>query len=135
MFANVINDLLKQASKVCYEEGAERDQITETLLENMKPIAKHFETGANKPKGNKYLIGNYITFVDFMLLELCERVQFITGRLLEENQALQRYYQNLMTHPKILNYMCKDEGFKTRLFNAKSAKINNRPERSEAESG
>ena len=40
----------------------------------------------------KYLVGNTVSYVDFMLLEQLERIQFLTdGRLYQEHAVLQTY--------------------------------------------
>ncbi len=76
----------------------------------------------------KFLVGDYITYIDFMLFELCERIAFLTdGRLFEKEPMLQRHNQEIVMLPKILNYMQSDLDFKGRLFNNKVARINNHP--------
>ena len=41
---------------------------------------------------SKFLAGNSVSFVDFMLLELLERIQFLTdGRLYQEHTLLLTY--------------------------------------------
>ena len=82
-----------------------------------------------KMSNSKFLVGNTVTYVDFILFELCEVGQFLTdGRLCSENVILARYSQNFMMLPRITDYLANDADFRKRTFNNKIAKINNSPE-------
>ena len=79
MLAHIVNELNKQASVPCYFGEKSKSDIGDNLLKNIKPIVQHLEV-----MRTKFLIADYITYVDFMLFELCERIAFLTdGRLFE----------------------------------------------------
>ena len=87
MLAHVLADTMMNATMPCYVES-DKLKVSEVCLKLMQPIVAYLET----TKGT-CLVGNNLTYVDFMLFELCERVQFITdGRLFLANRRLQTYH-------------------------------------------
>ena len=89
MFAHVFTELMKHASVPCYVEGIEKSAIGDNLLKEFKPITKHLQDHST----HKFLVGNYLTYADFMLLEIIQRITWLTdGRLLSENAVLKQYY-------------------------------------------
>ena len=66
MLAHVFTNFNTIAAKPCYLENADKRAIGDNLLKEIKGIVGHFEERSSK----QYLVGNYLTYVDFMLLEL-----------------------------------------------------------------
>ena len=67
-----------------------------------------------------------MTYPDLMLLECCERIQFITnGQLFEKYGNLKNFHVRMSGLAEIAHYMVGDKDFKTWPFNNKSAIINN----------
>ena len=123
MLAHVISEVTKQSGVPCYVGTQTKAEIGDDMLLKIKPIVAHLEL-----QRSKFLLGDYLTYVDFMLFELCERVHFLTdGRLYEEAPLLQKHNQEIVTLPPIVGYIAKNQEFKTRLFNNKIARINNHP--------
>lgn len=74
---------------------------------------------------NKFLMGENITYLDFIFLELCDFVQFLTdNQFFEENKSITRYVKTMNGKKQIKQYVAS-ERFMTKPFNNKIAKINN----------
>ena len=87
MLAHVISEVTKQSGVPCYVGTQTKAEIGDDMLLKIKPIVAHLEL-----QRSKFLVGDYLTYVDFMLFELCERVHFLTdGRLYEEAPLLQKH--------------------------------------------
>jgi len=98
MLAHRLVDLTKEASIACYMEGIIQAELGVKLLSGIEPIVDFME--ANKAK---FLMGSEPTYPDFILFELCERIEFISeSKLFKEYPILQRFHQNLMMVPEIL---------------------------------
>ena len=77
----------------CYFEGADtlggRLAITENCMKEVQYFVGKLENIGDE---FKYLISDTVSIADFMLLELLERIQFLTdGRLYQEHAVLQSY--------------------------------------------
>ena len=121
MYAHTIDNFQKIATKPCYLEGADKQAIGDNCLKEVQAFVRVFEAqGAS----GKFLVGNSVSYPDFMLLELLERIQFLTdGRLYKEHAILQTYSQNVIA--LIESYYKTNELFQQRLFNASEALVNN----------
>ena len=70
----------------------DKQALGENLLKNMKAVVKHLQASKMKSSSSMFLLGSYVTYIDFILFELCELVQFLTdGCLFTENPILERY--------------------------------------------
>ena len=88
MLAHVLTKFNTIAAKPCYLENVDKTTEGDNLLKEIKSVVGHFEERNN----SKYLVGDYLTYVDFMLYELLERIQFMTdGRLFKEHRVLETY--------------------------------------------
>lgn len=104
MLAGVLSTMKEIATKPCYISD-DKAALAANVLENFKKIVEYCEMNG----GSKFLVGNYVTYVDFIFFELCNLVEFITdGRLINENPVIQRYCQNFMMLPKILVYVAEN---------------------------
>ena len=86
MFSHVLIELNRLATKPCYMPEADKQAIGDNILKNMAPIVEHFEA-----KNLTVLLGSdsALSYTDFLLFEVCERVEFLTeGRLLRQHPAL-----------------------------------------------
>ena len=70
MAAGVIGDLKGAITMPCYTSG-DRAAIAALILDKIKPISAYL---ADKT----FLVGDSVTYVDFILFELCELMSFIT---------------------------------------------------------
>ena len=122
MFAHVLTELLRMASQPCYLEDVNRKELGENLIKAIQPMLEHLEI-----RSEKFLLSNQPTYIDFMLYELSERIQFISeGQLYAKSKTLEKYCQNVQMLPKIVDYIIRsDEALKASKFNNKNAKINN----------
>lgn len=76
MVASQVIDLKGSVTMPCYTSG-NRDAITRSLLAKVKPVVNFLGT-------NKFLVGNAVTYVDFVMFELCDFMQWISeGKLFE----------------------------------------------------
>lgn len=72
-----------------------------------------------------FLIGDYLTFLDFYMLESCDFVQWLTNdEFYTENKQVARYVKR-MKALKIIKRYIKSDRFLEKPFNNKVAKINN----------
>ena len=70
MVATVISDLKAAVTMPCYTSG-DKVAITMALLEKVKPLVDFL--------GEKdFLIGKNVTYVDFILFELCDMMEWIS---------------------------------------------------------
>ena len=69
MLAGVLTELNKQATMPCYFGDQSKEQIGDNLIKAVARVVKHLE----EPVSKKFLAGSYLTYVDFMLFEVCER--------------------------------------------------------------
>ena len=125
MLAHIIHDLLKKTNVQCYITHAinfDRVQLGALLVQQMEELAHY--VGSHK---KEFLVGADPTFPDFMLFELCERIQFISeGILLMKYPALHNYINHVALLPQIARYMQFNKNFNELPFNNKNAIINDR---------
>ena len=72
---------------------------------------------------HEFMAGTELTYVDFVMLELCEYAQYLSqGELYKENLNIERYITKMKNYPQIKSYLASDrlDGIK---FNNKNAKI------------
>ena len=70
-------------------EGADKLAIAENCMKEVQYFVQTLEAIGDK---FKFLISDTVSYVDFMLLELLERIQFLTdGRLYQEHAVVQSY--------------------------------------------
>ena len=69
MFASVLMELGRMATQPCYLDGVDREELSQNLIKAIQPIFNHLET-----RTVKFLLSNQVKFVDFMLIEVCERI-------------------------------------------------------------
>lgn len=117
MVAGCIKDLNSFLIGHCYGSG-DRDAV-------MKGVER-FLPNFSKFLGNKtYLVGDYLTFVDFLLYELLELIDFISeSKSLSNYENLRNYMQN-MRNSEFMKVHKESGRYVERPFNNKMAKINN----------
>lgn len=72
-----------------------------------------------------YICGDNITWVDFVLLELIDFVEFLTsGEFSSENKPIPKYIKRIKGKRQLKKYIASDKYF-AKPFNNKIAKINN----------
>ena len=92
--------------------------ITKNSLAKLEAVDRHL-------KGKKYSIGDYITFVDFQIIETFALLETATdGKVFEVYPDLKALYDRITEVPEIKAYMSSDR-FVSRPHNNKTAKINN----------
>jgi glutathione S-transferase len=117
MVAGVIKDLNSFIIGHCYGSG-DKDAIIKGLETRLSPFNKFLE---NKT----YLVGDYLTFVDFLLYELLELIDFISGSISLVNFENLRNLLNNMRNSDFMKTHRESGRFVERPFNNKMAKINN----------
>ena len=90
MMAHTLTELLKQATLPCYMEDVDRDEFSRNLLSSIAAVASYLDD-------RSYLAGEVVTLADFILLECCERIQFITeGQLFEKYRNLNDHHNRMV---------------------------------------
>ena len=102
----------------CYTQG-DRVAITMNLLEKVKPVVNYLGT-------KNFLVGDNVTYVDFIFFELCDFMDWISqGVLYERNPSLQTYHERMRTLPRLSEFYGDDSKCIKKPFNNKVAKLNN----------
>ena len=80
---------------------------------------------SNFLKNKKFLIGNDICYLDFVVFELLELIDLVTdGKVFQEFDNLSSYHHRIQNLPKLRDYI-DSEDFLKAPFHMKNAKINN----------
>lgn len=124
MLAGVIKDLNNFIIGICYGSG-DKEALLKGVQERLPPFEKFMETD---PSGySSYLLGGYITFVDFLFYELLELICFVSGsgeKIFYDFGLLRSFRDRMANSDWMMRH--RDEGrFVERPFNNKYAKINN----------
>ena len=118
MLCQIISDLKATITMPCYTTG-DRVAIQMDKLEKLKPIVAYMGD-------KKFLVGDNVTYVDFILFELCDFMDFLSeGLLYERNPTLKDYFDRVKALPRLAEYYADDERCRKRPYNNKTAKINN----------
>ena len=117
MLSGVIRDTYGPVISHCYGDGNKLKLVEESFA-SVSMIVKYL---GNK----KFLVGDYVTFVDFIFYEFLELVDFVSeGKVHAESPTLKAYKENVEKLEKMQEHM-KSDRFVKRPFNNKVAKINN----------
>ena len=69
--------------------GTDPQNLAKVCREKMAPIVAYMGK-------SKFLMGEDITYLDFIFLELCDFVQFLTAdKFFEENKSITRYVKTM----------------------------------------
>ena len=118
MVAGILADLKGAVSLPCYTVG-DKSQISELVLNKVKQIANYLG-------GKKYLVGDNVTYIDFILFELCDFMSWLTdGAIYTQHLNLEAYFHRVKELPKLKEFFEDDEKCIKRPFNNKEAKLNN----------
>ena len=99
-----------------------REQLGQSFVQKMEMLALYVEN-----LSTNFLVGPYPSYADFMLFELCSRIQFISeGALFNKFQSLNNYGNRIALLPQITRYLQFDSTFMDLPFNNRNAKINDR---------
>lgn len=89
MLADILTDAAREATLMCYDKRPNREELAEKMMFRMESIEKYLEVNSS----SKFLLGSEPCYADFMLFELCERVQWITeSKLFKQLPRLQRFH-------------------------------------------
>jgi glutathione S-transferase len=115
MLYGILGDIKSCATMHCYRTG-NVDQLKNDVYPRLEAVGKFL---AN----NKFLVGDYVTYVDFIFYELCELIAFITNNeIYEKYPTLKSYKENVESLERIREYI-GSERFMAKPFNNKIAKI------------
>jgi len=118
MVLGVLEDLKGALTGPCYSGAMDRAALEQLALDRSAPLAKFME-------GRKWVAGETLTYVDFVLFELLELQDFITdGKIFKTFPVLKAYHDRVHALPRVKEYYDSDRCMK-RPFNNKVAKINN----------
>ena len=117
MLASNFMNLMNETINGCYQFDS-KDKLSVYLLDKAQEIS-------NFLKNKKFLIGNDICYIDFIVFELLELVFLVTdGKVFTEFDNLSSYHQRIQNLPKLRDYI-DSEDFLKAPFHMKNAKINN----------
>ena len=117
MLYSQLKDVKSAITGPCYV-GQDRDVLKQTAKAKMEPIVSYMGK-------REHLIGNSLTFLDFIMLELCDFVQWLSEEeFYKENKQIFRYVKKMQGLRQIKRYKMSDR-FIEKPFNNKVAKINN----------
>ena len=110
------------ATQPCYLSD-DKAALAKNVTENFKVIVDYY-----KSKDTPFLLGNYLTYVDFMLFELCHYISFLTDdSLYEDYPAIERFYLTMSMLQSLQRFDSPWCSLAKMPFNNKIAKINNVP--------
>lgn len=117
MLTGVVKDVYGPVISHCYGTG-DKQKLVEGAFSALPGLVKYLGS-------KKFLVGDYVTFVDFCFYEFLELVDFVSeGRVYGENPSLKAYKENIEKLEKMQEHIKSDRYLK-RPFNNKVAKINN----------
>ena len=118
MVASQVADLKGAVTLPCYTSG-DRASIASNALDKVQPIVRFLGS-------NKYIAGGELTYVDFVLFELCELMQWISeGQLFTKNPTLLAHSNRMKALPRLSDFYQDDTRCMKAPFNNKVAKLNN----------
>jgi glutathione S-transferase len=117
MLFAMISEIKTQASTACYT-GNDRAAITKNATDKLAPVVKYLE-------GKKFIVGDYLTFVDLYFAETLDLLRFISEeKIYETYPVLKEYFERVCEVPSLKEFLESDR-FMERTFNNKFAQINN----------
>lgn len=117
MLTGVIKDIYFPAIMHCYGDG-NKEKLVEETFSGLPKFVEYL--GAKK-----FLVGDYVTYVDFSFYEFLELVDTVSeGRLYAEFPAFKAYKENVERLESMQEHL-KSDRYVKRTFNNKSALINN----------
>ena len=119
MLQSVIADLKGAVTLPCYTTG-DRAAISKLIHEKIGPIVSYL---GEKP----FLIGENVTYVDFIFFELLDFCGFITeGKVFQQHGPnLKEFMLRMSNLPKLKEFWADPQRCIKRPFNNKIAKLNN----------
>ena len=117
MMGAVINDLKVAGVMIpCYVHG-DREKIEEDCKKRLEPIVKWLGD-------KKFLMGNNICYLDFILFECTNVIEFVSeGRVWTDYPILKPYNERIRAIPELADAIKKAEA---KAFNNPFAKLNNK---------
>merc|ERR1712127_50172 len=121
MLAGVSTDLKMGTTMPCYTTG-DKAQIQSAIDAKLPAIV-------NFLGGKQFLVGDYVTYIDFYFWELLNTLKFYTdGGVFTTFPTLQAYHNNVAGLPGVKEYLADPNCIEHKYtFNNKVAKINNNP--------
>eukprot|EP01017_Pseudomicrothorax_dubius_P031019 TRINITY_DN3916_c0_g1_i3.p1 TRINITY_DN3916_c0_g1~~TRINITY_DN3916_c0_g1_i3.p1 ORF type:complete len:218 (+),score=54.31 TRINITY_DN3916_c0_g1_i3:38-691(+) len=114
----VVTDLSNDVLQYCFNPEAE-SIVHKFLNDKVHPRLERFDSFL---KTNEYLIGSYITFIDFVFFELIAMLLAAFDNVLEKYPSLRAYRDRIAQIPKIEAYY-QSPRFPTRSFLPPSAAV------------
>lgn len=118
MYSGVVSDTKNAVNAHCYQTG-DKQAVATISQQKLEPLAKCL--------GDKqFLVGDYVTWVDFFFFELLNLISMITEtNIYKQFPTLDAYNKRVASLPKVAEYIASDKYKQIKLFNNKVAKINN----------
>ena len=115
MIFGVVSDIKSVATGHCYGSG-DKNAIIE-ISNSMEAVQKFLDD-------KKFIVGDYVTWVDFFVFEQIELFDYISeGAFTKKYPALGAYHERIASLPKFSQYY-NSAKFMKKPFNNKISKIN-----------
>eukprot|EP00274_Cyanoptyche_gloeocystis_P006125 CAMPEP_0196666418 /NCGR_PEP_ID=MMETSP1086-20130531/64500_1 /TAXON_ID=77921 /ORGANISM="Cyanoptyche gloeocystis , Strain SAG4.97" /LENGTH=216 /DNA_ID=CAMNT_0042003607 /DNA_START=78 /DNA_END=728 /DNA_ORIENTATION=+ len=101
MYAEGITDLRNDAMKLFYSDLPKA--IEDIKATTFPKHGAYFEGILNRG-GTDYLVGNTVTFADYMLVDLLENLTEVAPEILEPFPLLKAYYNRFQARPHLVAY-------------------------------
>ena len=118
MLNGVIHGIKGEITGPCYAPGTVKEELAAKALPK-------FEGVFNFLGEKEFLVGDYVTWMDFYFFELLNFIQFLTdGELATRYPASVAYIQRVSELPGLKEYLASDK-FVAKPFNGDMASVNN----------
>ena len=117
MTAGVVSDVKMASSVVCYT-GDDKEGLISIIKEKLVPLVAY-------QKGNKYLCGDSVSWLDFYFWEMLQCHIYFHSDIFKDFPELETYHMTMRSLPGLKDYLDNPDSIDNdRLFNNKVAKIN-----------
>ena len=88
MLYSQMKDIKSAITGPCYV-GANPDELKQTSKAKMQPLVNYLGK-------NDYMVGGNLTYLDLIMLEMCDFTQFLTNNeFYNENKSIARYVKRM----------------------------------------
>jgi len=118
MISGIVRDFQGAITGSCY--GSSDVAAIKSIIDSRLPAIQKF-LGSKK-----FLVGDNVTYVDFILFELCDFMMWVTdGQLFTKFPNLKDYFNRVKQLPRLKEFYENDAKCIKRPYNNKVAKLNN----------
>lgn len=122
MMTGVISDIISLKGQICYTQDPDNipPRTFSSLREKVGTIAKLLE-------GRKYLLGDKLTYVDFICVEQLEGMNDLLEPIFIDHPSLKKYFDTMVGLPSMKKYRDEVLAKEPLGYNATLARLGNAP--------